>query len=78
MITKDLIVNITNPSEGITLTFKTQPDGKVAVSGDFGVYNITELKDALELVENFSVIEESKRACLDDYKIQYMTPVSGE
>jgi hypothetical protein len=64
MISKDLTVTITNPTEGITLTLKTVSalgPGKVSIMADAGVYDTEELEDALVAIADFVGKQELKK-----------------
>lgn len=54
-LVRHLVVTSTNDIEGISLSLKTVAVGDygVYISGDMGLYNIQELKAALEELEKF-------------------------
>lgn len=58
-LTKDLTVSVTNESEGTTLIIKTVSslgNKVVAISGDMGVFDLKEIKKAIDEVEMFHAI----------------------
>lgn len=54
-LTRNLVVNITNDIEGITLTVKTVSvgDNGITITGDPGLYNIEEVLAAIEECKKF-------------------------
>jgi hypothetical protein len=55
-LTKNLVVNVINETEGITLTIKTVSvgDNGITITGDPGLYNIEEVLAALEECKKFT------------------------
>ena len=51
-VVKDLIVSVIGKEEQ-TLTLRTTNVGSVALSGDFGLYDMADLEEALKLVKEF-------------------------
>lgn len=60
MITKNIVLTVTNETEGITLTIKTVAamDNGLVISGDPGVYNLPEIKAAIKECEDFIMKKE--------------------
>jgi hypothetical protein len=55
-LTKNLVVNVINETEGITLTIKTVSvgDNGITITGDPGLYHMEEVLAALEECKRFT------------------------